>query len=566
MLVVDREKKIVSLVISHGSVSVRGLAEACGVTEMTIRRDLQRLEAQNLLERTHGGAISKQPHPYPPVVKQDLETAKTDALILAPTQNRAAHALKEKALRNKIPLLAESSSQDQGIYLGPDNAKAAKELGQWTGKLVKKHATPVILDVSHLELANTRGRSRGFIEGFRHVYGNNVKVISVDARGLYNEAYQLATDALKLHPEINIIFGVNDDSILGALQAYTDLGRDLEQLVAVNVGGEGKTLLDVLQRGGPLKACAALFPELVGQHAIDGVVRIWSGEKVNTIETPSALLTSENLHDYYAQTREGWQLKKETLSKPSPTTLRKAKGKHISFVIQYRTHEWYQTLAKAMQRRAEQYGITFEAMDVQDNFRVEIMELRRLIGKLAASYVSDGETILLDAGTTTRSMAQFLHDKKNLTVITNSLEVFRELQPDANISLKLTGGDFHAASQSLVGRGAHLFLQDIRADKVFLVAGGVSTSFGVSSLNVEEAEVRRSMIASAREVIILADHTVLDHDANVRVTGLENVDTLITDAGVLASQSLALSQQGIRVVAAGKMMPQEAERRIVETV
>jgi DeoR/GlpR family transcriptional regulator of sugar metabolism len=562
MLVAEREKTILSLLTSKGLASVRDLAQTCGVTEMTIRRDLERLEKQNLLERTHGGALSKQTQQY--VQKPDLETTKTNALILAPVQNRAAHALKEKALRNNIPLLAESSSQAQAIYLGPDNYKAARELGQWTGKFVgKRFASPIVLDVTHHDLANTRARSQGFIEGLKAIC-KTVKTISVDARGLYNEAYQLATDALRLHPDINVLFGVNDDSILGALQAYADLGRDPEQLVAVNVGGEGKTLLDVLQRGGPLKACAALFPETVGEQAVDGVVRIWSGEELRTIETPSVLLTPETLHDYYKQTRNGWELKKNGVSKAlSPSALRKVRGKHISFVIQYRTHEWYQNLAKAMGSRATEYGITFEAMDVQDNFEAEIMELRRLIGKLAAGYVADGETILLDAGTTTRSMAQFLHDKKNLTVITNSLEVFRELQGNAAISLKLVGGDFHASSQSLVGRGAHLFLQDIRADKAFIVAGGVSVSFGISSRNVEEAEVRRSMIASAREVIVLADHTVLEHDANVHVTGLENVDTLITDAGVLAAQSLALSQQGIKVVAAGKMMPQEAERRLV---
>ncbi len=78
--------------------------------------------------------------------------------------------------------------------------------------------------------------------------------MTVDGHGLYNEAYQVAKDALRVHPEINVIFGINDDSVLGGLQAYLDLDRDPERMLAVNVGGEGKTLFDVLYRGGPLKA------------------------------------------------------------------------------------------------------------------------------------------------------------------------------------------------------------------------------------------------------------------------------------------------------------------------
>lgn len=566
MLVAEREGKILATVNQRGSVTVHDLAALCRVTEVTIRRDLQRLKEQNQLRRTHGGAVSKASStggtvPADPL--ESTESTKTDALILAPVQHRAAHALRERALRSRLPLLAESAAQEQAIFLGPDNFRAAQELGLWTADYINcidgHLREPVVLDVTHEGLSNTRERSAGFVDGLQSALKQRARIISINGRGLYDAAYQIAADALKLHPEINVIFGVNDDAVLAALQASVEVGRDPDNLLAVNVGGEGNTVLDALQRRGPLKACMALFPEVVGYMAVDATVRLWSGEDLGEVITPSRLLTPDTLADLYRQTGHGWALRAGVLDgflhPLEPSSARQVRGKHLSFVIQYRTHEWYQNLAQAMRERAEHYGLHFAAIDVDDDFEAEIRDLRRLIGKVAASYVEDGDTIILDAGTTTASMAQFLHGKRDVTVITNALDVFKHLQQHPDLRLKLTGGDFNHTSRALVGHGALLLLHELRADKVFLVAGGVSASFGISSVSAQEAEVRRAMIGAAREVIVLADHTVLDLDANARVTGLDAIDTLITDAGILSSQSLELTRRGINVIVAGRVAP-----------
>jgi DeoR/GlpR family transcriptional regulator of sugar metabolism len=413
-----------------------------------------------------------------------------------------------------------------------------------------------VLDITLTTLPNTQERSAGFMDGLRSVLGEVVPVISVDGRGLYNDVYQIATDALRLHPEVNLIFGINDDSVLGGIQAYLDLGRDPDLLVAVGMGGEGKTVFDALTAHSPLKACLGMFPEIVGYLAVDAIVHLWNGGEIGgDIITPTAVITPENITDFYTHDGHGWQFKPASIVpllafdwlNPPPLKL----PKHISFLILYPTHEWYQNVAKAMQERAGELGATFSAEDINDDLRAEIRELRRLIGKMAASYVNEGEKIILDSGSTTTYMAHFLKGFQDLTVITNSYEVFQQLRSEPHIKLILTGGEFDKASQSFVGRSPHLLLQEIRADKAFIVAGGLSTSFGVSSLDQSEAEVRRSMIQSAREVIVLADHTVFDTDSNVRVTGLEKVDTVITDTGVLSSQSLELTQRGIKVLVAG---------------
>ncbi|MCC7450697.1 MAG: DeoR family transcriptional regulator [Anaerolineae bacterium] len=564
MVLIPREAEIITLVNKQGTVSVRELAEIYHVAEITIRRDLRKLESLHLLRRTHGGAmrLDDQTAWGLPDVIDLLDTSpyvSADALVLAPVQHQIAHTLRERALRSHIPLIAESAPQKGAIYLGPDNFDASVKLGQWTAQYIEEafdgraHVLSIILS-----LPNTLERSAGFLEGLQSTLHTPPHVVTINGHGFYNEAYQAALDALHVHPEINVIFGINDDSVMGGLQAYLDLERDPDQLVAVNVGGEGKTLFDELQRGGALRACLALFPEVVGRMAVDTALRLWNGEDIGrAVITPSVILTADNLSDYYTCNDQVWQLNRAAvdqleytrLSSPMPNV----SNKRLSFVFHYRTHEWYANVTKAMRERAEQVGVHFSAEDVNEDLKAEIAELRRLIGKAAAAYVNDGETIILDTGMATACMVQFLHGHKNLTVITNSIAVFQRLQNNPEINLTLTGGNLHRDSQALVSRGAQLLLKEVRADKAFIVAGGVSQAFGVSCANLPEAEIRRAMIAAAREVVLLVDHTAIGTEAHTRITGLEDIDTIITDAGTLPAQRLELNQRGIKVIVAGQI-------------
>lgn len=557
MLPAQRELQIINLIDQQGSVTVRELAERFEVTEVTIRRDLQRMEERDLLRRTHGGAVG---HDYPADTPPHAatESPDVDALIIAPVDNRAVHTLREKAIRDQIPFFAESSPQEGAIYLGCRNHDAGCDLGIWTGHYVQSafEGDPVVLDITQRDLSNTRERSQGFFAGLRRVLGDEVERLSVDGRGTYNQAYQVAYDALRSEPRINIIFGINDDALLAGLQAYADLGYDLEHLVAVNIGGEGTTIFNALLNQPAFKACVALFPEVVGRLGVDAACRLWNGYVPDgAIYTPHRLLTHQTLPDFYERTTSGWQLKPGVidalLDAPWHEDPPPAVDKRIAFVIHYRTHEWYQNIARAMELRAQALGIKFASHDMEDNLAAEIRDLRRLIGKHAAAYVNDGETILLDNGSTTRYMAHFLAHHNDLTIITNSLAVFNQLHKRPNLKLILTGGLYDPASDAFTGRGAHLLLQELRADKVFLVAGGLSDSFGISSVTMPEAEVRRTMIHSSREVVALADHTILDTDSNVSVASLDVIDTLITDAGIAAAQKLQLAQRGIRVIIAG---------------
>ncbi len=559
MIPVEREEKIVALVNKRGVVSVRELADLCDVTAMTIRRDLTRLEARQLLRRTHGGAVSPE-NAQDPTQSEDEPLDTPDALILAPIQNRAAHTLREHALRNQIPLLAESAPFEGAVYLGPRNFEAAFALGRWAGEYVQTHfdGKAHVLDITQDQLLNTRTRSAGFDHGLRSVLGEHAEILTLHGRGLYNEAYQVAIDALRLHPEINVIFGINDDSVLAGLQAYSDLDRSPDDLLAVNVGGEGKTLFDVLKRQGSLKACLALFPEVVGELAVDAILNLWAGQNVGCeLITPHVVLTADNLTEYYTPTRRGWELNRDAVDHlaqarlPAPPA--QSDNKRMSFIIHYHTHEWYQNTAKAMRKRAGQMGVTLSVEDINTDLKAAINELYRLIGKVAADYVEDGETIILDTGPHTANMARFLGERCNLTVITNSTAVFDILKHNPEIHLVLTGGELHRETGAFVGRGARLLLREIQADKAFIAAAGLSRVFGISSNDLSSIETRRAMLNAGREVVVLADHTVLGADAHIHTADIEKIDTLITDSGIQSAYRLDFNQLGINVIVAGQV-------------
>src|SRR5262245_60463118 len=140
MLHIERELGIIELLNQHGSVTVRELVELFDVTEVTVRRDLQKLEERNLLRRTHGGAVhvdSVSTRLFRDAAQPQSNDVQVDALILAPVQNRVAHTLRERAIRSHIPLLAESVGFEGAIYLGPDNYQGALELGRWTGNTLR---------------------------------------------------------------------------------------------------------------------------------------------------------------------------------------------------------------------------------------------------------------------------------------------------------------------------------------------------------------------------------------------------------------------------------------------
>jgi len=156
---------------------------------------------------------------------------------------------------------------------------------------------------------------------------------------------------------------------------------------------------------------------------------------------------------------------------------------------------------------------------------------KREIGRLAASLVEDGDRIMIGSGTTPLGMISYLKDKKNVTIITHSTPVMRlamEHFPGRIISI---GGELNTSQQSARGPLAEWTLQQLKANKAFIAAGGVSVTDGVTDYDLSEANISRKMMERADDVIVLADHSKLGKTTFAHICPLKNVDVLISDRG-----------------------------------
>jgi ribose transport system substrate-binding protein len=205
------------------------------------------------------------------------------------------------------PIICESSPADGCTTLvSIDDYAAGFKVGVWAGEYARDNfgGNAVVLDVGLPALTTTVARSTGFADGLKSVLPDAKMAASVDGKGLKDTAVQVAGDALTANPDVNIIFGINDDSALGGLQAFESQGGDTSQLLVVGFGCEGVACKDALAEGGPYKVSAAMFPEYQGRLIIDaGVAAMNDVELPAHIVAPTAAVTADNLGDYY--TKEG---------------------------------------------------------------------------------------------------------------------------------------------------------------------------------------------------------------------------------------------------------------------
>ena len=538
--------------------SVHELARRLGrVSAVTVRRDVSDLAARGLLQRTHGGVARTSAGE--PALREEPDTTiqdqvgDVDAIVLPPIEGRGADTLRSMARRRDIPFLAESSQQEGGVYLGPDNFAVGRELGNRAGRLLSGTIEKACLLLVSLELLpNTRSRCDGFAKGFEETFKGSVQSWRVDGRGSFRIALSACQDAFAVHPAINVVFGVNDHSVLAALEASDRAGAG--SVVGFGIGGEGGALFDVLQGGRKLRACTALFPEIVGMLAVDVLAaRLSSQAMPKEVRTPHAILTPDNLGDYYRREPGGWTLTPEAQerllpARPLPPTA--PTPRVIGFVPHYPAHDWYRNMITAMRMRADLLGYELRVAAPQAGIAREIRALRQLIARTAASRVRPGDTIVVNGGETSLMLADELADAHDLTVVTHSLDVMERLHGRPGLKVILTSGEYQARQRCLVGPSVGALFETLRVDKAFLSVDGVTARFGPSAADERLALAARRFIDASREVVVMADHSVVGIDANHRIAPARSVTEVITDAGSLPADRLALTATGARVTIA----------------
>lgn len=162
---------------------------------------------------------------------------------------------------------------------------------------------------------------------------------------------------------------------------------------------------------------------------------------------------------------------------------------------------------------------------------IQMVDDKHLIGQKAAGQVEDGDTIIIDCGTTPLALAQFIFDKK-IMVITNSVPVVNLLKGRKNIKLIVAPGEYEDDSQGMISFSTADFFRHIHADKVFLSTQGVNELGELTVPKMTDAHVKQALMRTGRQKILLADRSKFGQ-------------TFLAGHGRLADFDLVISQTGL---------------------
>jgi DeoR family transcriptional regulator of aga operon len=178
------------------------------------------------------------------------------------------------------------------------------------------------------------------------------------------------------------------------------------------------------------------------------------------------------------------------------------------------------------------------------------LPLKEAIGARAAQLVRPGDNIILDSGSTTMMLARHMRGLRDVTVMTNGLNIAWELAGAPGVTLRMTGGLLHQPSLSLHGSQAEASLGGFSFDTLFLGVDGLDLQFGTTTHRDAEASLNHRMVEHARRIVVLTDSTKFGKVSLHRITKLNAIHTVITDAGISAEYRAGLQQLGIELLVA----------------
>ncbi len=194
--------------------------------------------------------------------------------------------------------------------------------------------------------------------------------------------------------------------------------------------------------------------------------------------------------------------------------------------------------------KVDRVGIDFTLSDKNKQH----LDEKKRIGKLASSLIEDGDTIILDSGTTTMEIAKNLGPVADLTVITNALNIANQMAEHPKANIIVPGGFLRKNSLSLVGATAEESFKNYFCDKLFLAVDGISVNHGLSTPNVEEAHLNRIMMAISKQIIVVADSSKFHKRSFAFIAPVTEIDIIVTDPGIPAEEQKKLENAGIQVM------------------
>ena len=180
----------------------------------------------------------------------------------------------------------------------------------------------------------------------------------------------------------------------------------------------------------------------------------------------------------------------------------------------------------------------------------ENMDKKIRIGKKAAEFIRDWDSIILDSGSTVTEVAKNLSEKHQLKIVTNALNIALILGSQPSVELLVTGGEFKAPTLSLTGEKAANFFRQLHVDKLFLATAGISWEAGLTYPGLSDLPVKKAMIDSASEVYLVADSTKIGKASFASLGGLDLINYFITDNGIEDRDKELFEEKGVKVIIA----------------
>ncbi len=194
----------------------------------------------------------------------------------------------------------------------------------------------------------------------------------------------------------------------------------------------------------------------------------------------------------------------------------------------------------------------------QDN-----LDKKAIIAQKCLEFIEDGDTIILDSGSTTTEIAKLLlrdeipipnlgtgRGKRNLTVITNALNIAMMLGVEPNIEVIMTGGEFKPPTLSLTGQKAADFFKGLNVQKLFLATAGISLKAGLTYPSISDLVVKKAMIDAAETTYLVADSTKMGKNALASLGALSLIDYIITDEGIEEKHKQVFKDNEIELIIA----------------
>jgi DeoR/GlpR family transcriptional regulator of sugar metabolism len=162
----------------------------------------------------------------------------------------------------------------------------------------------------------------------------------------------------------------------------------------------------------------------------------------------------------------------------------------------------------------------------------ENLDKKELIARKCLQYIEAGDTVILDSGSTTTEVAKKLRGMKNLTVITNALNIALLLGAEPGIEVVVTGGEFKPPTLSLTGQKAADFFKGLHVQKLFLATAGISLKAGLTYPSISDLVVKKAMIEAAETTYLVADSSKMGKAAFASLGALSMIGYIITDSAI----------------------------------